>query len=111
MIGKKIAQLRKKKKMSQTELGNVFGISQGAVSQWERGVTNPDIESIKIMAEIFEVNLSELLGGESASSLTQKEAPADDPLTEQIMAKAQKMSDKERLKLLKLIDLVVEGEL
>ena len=38
-IGKRIAELRKKKDMTQFELADRMGISYQAVSNWERGVS------------------------------------------------------------------------
>ena len=38
-IGKRIAELRKKKDMTQFELADSMGISYQAVSNWERGVS------------------------------------------------------------------------
>lgn len=121
MLGKTIAKLRKSKGMTQAKFADMIHVTQGAVSQWETGRTSPDVQQMFILADFFGVTVDALSSGTATiakpdtHSITpppaQEKAPADDPLTEQIMAKAQKMSDKERLKLLKLIDLVVEGEL
>lgn len=61
--GKKIAQLRKKKDMTQFELADRLGISYQAVSNWERGNSMPDISKLPELAEIFGVTVDELLGG------------------------------------------------
>lgn len=39
-VGKKIAQLRKGKNMTQLELADLMGVSFQAVSNWERGVSH-----------------------------------------------------------------------
>ena len=41
-IGRKIAELRKGKNLTQFELADAMGVSFQAVSNWERGNTNPD---------------------------------------------------------------------
>ena len=53
-LGERIAAKRKEKKMTQAELGAVFGISDKAVSKWERNLSRPD--------EKFMPRLVELLG-------------------------------------------------
>ena len=42
-IGKRIAELRKKRDMTQFEIADRLGISYQAVSNWERGNSMPDI--------------------------------------------------------------------
>lgn len=107
-----LKSLRESRKITQSQLGEYLGAKKSAISLWESGKRQPDQETLVRIATYFDVTVDYLLGREEQSSTpAQEKAPADDPLTEQIMAKAQKMSDKERLKLLKLIDLVVEGEL
>ena len=53
-LGEWIATKRKAKEMTQAELGAVFGISDKAVSKWERNLSRPD--------ERFMPELVELLG-------------------------------------------------
>lgn len=59
-MGRKIAQLRKNKNMTQSEFADELGISFQAVSNWERGNTMPDISKLKDIARIFDVTLDEL---------------------------------------------------
>ena len=41
MIGNKIRDLRKEKKLSQNELGKSIGVSQTTVTAWETGRAEP----------------------------------------------------------------------
>lgn len=61
-IGRKIAELRKARNMTQFELADALGISFQAVSNWERGTSMPDISKLPELAEIFEVTIDEILG-------------------------------------------------
>jgi transcriptional regulator with XRE-family HTH domain len=61
-IGKIIADLRKEKDMSQTELANKTGISQVMVGKYERGDASPSIEVAKKIADALEVSLDYLVG-------------------------------------------------
>ena len=72
--GQKIADLRKEKKLTQAELGAKLNITAQAVSKWENNLSEPDINSICRMCEIFEVSVDEFLGIEKKEhSFAQKE--------------------------------------
>ncbi|WP_234121536.1 helix-turn-helix domain-containing protein [Clostridium hydrogenum] len=60
-IGEIIFKLRKKKKITQEELGNYIGVSTAAVSKWESGNSYPDITFLPVLAAFFEVSIDELL--------------------------------------------------
>ena len=60
--GQKIAELRKGKNLTQAELGGMLNITAQAVSKWENDLSEPDINSIKKLCEIFEVSVDEFLG-------------------------------------------------
>ena len=60
----RIKLLRKEKKISQVKLAEVLGVHQTAISQWETGRTNPDLDSAKKLAAYFNVTLDYLLAGE-----------------------------------------------
>ena len=61
-IGDKIAELRRDAGMTQDALASRLVISPQAVSKWERGVANPDLELIPEIARLFGVSADELLG-------------------------------------------------
>lgn len=63
-IGKLIAMLRKEKGLTQGELGEIVGVSDGAVSKWERGTTCPDISIIHLLSKTLGITSDELLSGE-----------------------------------------------
>ena len=56
-----ISTLRKEKGMTQLELAEKMGVTDKAVSKWERDLSFPDINSIPKLAEIFEVSVDELM--------------------------------------------------
>ena len=53
-LGMTISSLRKDKGMTQLELAEKIGVTDKAVSKWERDLSFPDINSIPKLAEIFE---------------------------------------------------------
>ena len=60
-FGMMISSLRKEKGMTQLELAERMGVTDKAVSKWERDLSFPDINSIPKLAEIFEVTVDDLM--------------------------------------------------
>lgn len=60
-----IAELRHSAGISQSELANLVGVNQTAVSQWERGVTNPSPSILLNLCNIFNTTTDYLLGRKS----------------------------------------------
>lgn len=64
MIGRRVAQLRKEKNMTQMELADRMGVSYQAVSNWERGVSCPDITLLPGLSDLYGVLVDDLLRDE-----------------------------------------------
>lgn len=60
-IGKKIAELRRGKRYTQSEFGMLIGVSGQAVSKWEHGGM-PDVSLIPSIADAFGITTDELFG-------------------------------------------------
>ena len=60
-LGAMIAELRKQHGMTQLELAEKMGVTDKAVSKWERDLSCPDINSIPNLAEILDVSVEELM--------------------------------------------------
>lgn len=71
-VGSRISKLRKSIGITQTGLADRLGISFQAVSNWERGVSMPDISKLKELSEIFGVTVDEILGGGTHSELVRE---------------------------------------
>ena len=59
-----IREIRRSKGMSQKELADACCVHQTAVSQWEKGRTTPDLNSLKLLSEVLEVSVETLIGTE-----------------------------------------------
>lgn len=59
-LGYKIIELRKKKNMTQEQLSEKLGITRQTLSNWEKNITNPDIEQAKNIASFFKISLDDL---------------------------------------------------
>lgn len=70
-MGKLIVEARKAKGFTQKELAVRLGVTDKAVSKWERGISCPDVGLILPLAELLEVSTSELLSGEKINAGSQ----------------------------------------
>lgn len=62
-LNDRIKTLRKEKGLTQSQLAHLLGITDKAISKWEVGEANPDIELLPKIASIFEVTVDYLLTG------------------------------------------------
>lgn len=67
-IGSFISVLRKANGMTQKNLADRLGVSDKAVSRWERDECAPDLSLIPVIAEVFGITADELLRGEKNSA-------------------------------------------
>lgn len=63
-IGQLIYRLRKEKRLTQLQLAEQLGVSDKAVSKWERGMGCPEVSLLPDLSNIFHVDLEKLLSGE-----------------------------------------------
>lgn len=61
-IGSTILTLRKEKNITQEELAQILGVTNQAVSKWERGGSSPDVELLPLIADYFAVSIDKLFG-------------------------------------------------
>ena len=61
-LGQTITEYRKKRNLTQKDLGEKLNVSPQAVSKWENGQAEPDASTIKKLCEIFKISTDELLG-------------------------------------------------
>lgn len=62
VFGKRLAELRKGKGLSQTQLAKQLGTSISVISRYERGEMVPSIASAKSLAELLNTTVGYLLG-------------------------------------------------
>ena len=64
MLGDKIKLYRENKKMTQNDLADILEVSSGTISKYESGALEPNIESLKKLADLFGITIDELLKDE-----------------------------------------------
>lgn len=61
MLGEKIKLYRENKNMTQFEIAELLGVKPATISKYESGTLEPNIESLKKLAKLFDVSIDELL--------------------------------------------------
>lgn len=62
MLGERLKELRKTYNYSQQQLAIKLHLTQGAISQWENGLTEPAAEQLISIAEVYGISVDEVLG-------------------------------------------------
>ena len=95
LFGERLAQVRKKKKISQDELAKAIGVHAPVIGRYERGEVKPSIEVATSMAEALKVSLDYLVGF--------ADYELDHSLTQKILD-IQKLSEEDRTGIIKTLD-------
>lgn len=71
-MGEVIAELRRQHHMTQADLAAKMGVTDKAVSKWERNLSRPDVDSLPLLAETLHTTVETLLTSQSPA----KKSPA-----------------------------------
>ncbi len=61
-MNKRIRKIRRQKGLSQTDLGDHIGVSQQVITNYERGIREPNLETLLKIAGALGVSLEQLVG-------------------------------------------------
>lgn len=103
-IADRLRELRSAKGVNQDTAAEACDMSRVALARYETGTRIPRAENVARLADYYGVTVDYLLGRDDSVPI--ENTPADDPLTEQIMAKAKLMNEEERRQLLRIMDAV-----
>lgn len=71
-LGTMIAAMRKDSGMTQLELAQRMGVTDKAVSKWERDLSCPDVNTLPKLAELFGISVDELMQVKSGEKEPEK---------------------------------------
>lgn len=63
-ISQQIKKYRLKANLSQEDLANQIYVTRQTISNWENNKSYPDINSLLLMSEVFEISLDQLIKGD-----------------------------------------------
>lgn len=69
-LSERLYELRKEAKYSQEELAGMLNISRQALSKWETGQANPDINNVMKLSKIYHKSTDYILIGEESQEET-----------------------------------------
>lgn len=67
-VGDRLRISREKKNLKQTQVREKTGINNKTLSGYEKGVSEPDFDTLNILADLYEVSVDYLLGRTNTSS-------------------------------------------
>ncbi len=73
-VGRKIAEARKQKKLTQEQLADLMSVTRQSISRWESDQSYPEMEKLVHLAEILGVSCDYLLNDNSSNIEVKKES-------------------------------------
>lgn len=115
-VGKKIKEFRKRKKLTQRELGRLINKSDNTISNYETGAISPGQDALFLMAQILDVKVDDFFPGTTddyylnkISSNTEHQMDLSDlNFLNQLVNHAKTLNDVDRKRLINNIKLAVE---
>ena len=85
-VGKKIAELRQARGLTQQQLASILNLSHQAVSKWESGMALPDIQTLMDLTRFFGITVENLLTDEeeeteSGAAVEEQQQPVQEEKT------------------------------
>ena len=106
-IGKHIAECRKEKGMTQSQLAEKLGVTNKTVSRWENGNYMPDLSLLVPLSSVLEISLDELLSGEASETISERLEKSEEALTKTIDYSTKKIKATKRVVALSLVLAVI----
>lgn len=72
-IGEFLKELRKQNNMTQEQLGEQIGVTNKTISRWETGSYMPPIEYLKLLSDIYQISINEIIAGKILDSENYKQ--------------------------------------
>lgn len=116
MFGDKLKKLREANNLSQQQLAEKLGMSPSGIGMWEQNRRQPDNETLKKIAQLFDVSTDYLLGNdikpndENKDLLETISADLSNPINRVLYKKTSELkSDRDKQIVLNIIDGLMKG--
>lgn len=71
VFSQQLVKLRRQQNLSQEQLARELFVSRQSISKWEQGTTTPDLDTVVKLANLLQVDLNELVGGQTTMAQSQ----------------------------------------
>lgn len=109
-LGEKIALLRSQKKLTQERLAQALGISRASLAKYETNKNEPDLDTIRKIANFFDVSIDYLLDNTTSKNQSVDIKEALEDKNKRATWGGKELTDEQREKL-KRIFAVIRDEL
>ena len=109
VIGIFISKKRKEKNMTQKELASKIGVTDKAVSKWERGLGCPDVSILELLANALDVSILEILKGRKIENEVIPVTEMDDYVKETINYSNKTIRNKYEKIILNILTFIIIG--
>lgn len=111
----RLKELRKEKNLTQKELAQIFSTTDDSIFSWEKGRSQPSIDTIRKFCEFFEVSADYLLGiedeyGKTFTVTTEKRAETKSEEESGLLRSYRKLSATGKARVAAYADLLSEQE-
>ncbi len=65
LLGNRIKEQRKKLNLTQEDLGKLINVTKVSICCYEKGTRTPTLETLKVLAEVFDTDINYLIGNDS----------------------------------------------
>src|ERR1039458_109586 len=103
-VAQRLRELRMARKLTQTRLAELLGVSPRVYSRWETGDVTPHFDTIVRLADTLGVSLDELAGRKEVSS----SAAIRNPELNRLCRKVDQLSDEDQRALVVVLDSLVK---
>lgn len=96
VFGQFIAKIRKENHMTQAELARLIGVTDKAVSRWERGIGFPDINILEPLSNALGISLLELMRSEKFVMGNKNTGLSENEMTEMMTSAVEMARENQR---------------
>ena len=99
-LGQNIRLLRKQSGLTQIDLAEKLGCTQGIITAYENDLKQPSVDRIELLAQVFQISLDTLMGREEVKTTSAPKSPRLWKKFEQL----QQLPDTDKRMVFKMID-------